>query len=48
VSWPPLQAVMGTDSLDAIGWACTVAAGVAILAVVEIEKAIRRACGAVE
>ncbi len=48
VSWPPLQAVMGTGSLDAIGWACTAAAGVAILAVVELEKAIRRACGAVE
>ncbi len=42
VSLPPLQAIFGTASLDPIGWGLATAAGVAILAAVEMEKAIRR------
>ncbi len=42
VSLPPMQVIFGTASLDPVGWGLAGASGVAILAAVEIEKAIRR------
>ncbi len=45
VSFPPMQAVFGTASLDPMGWGLAFASGGVILAAVEVEKAIRRRWG---
>ena len=36
--WPPLQALFGTASPDARGWALVIAAGLAVMLLVEMEK----------
>ena len=43
--WPPLQRLFATQSLDLAGWGICLLAGTALLAVVEIEKWLRRRAG---
>jgi hypothetical protein len=43
---PAMQHLFGTAALDLAAWSRTVAAGAAIFALVEIEKAIARRLGA--
>ena len=43
--WPPMQQLFDTESPGTVGWAICVAAGIGMLALVELEKIIRRRAG---